>query len=189
MSIESASGQGTKITLIVPLEQTQLRWDGVPPAGKSGFGPIEKRTFDTAETEDALQNIHSRNLRQTSVSRVLLVDDHALLRQGLRTVLEEYADVEVVGEATDGAHAVILAKSLKPDVVIMDVNMPRLDGIEATRQLKKELPGTIVIGLSVDNNKAVVELMREAGAVCYLTKDVASEQLHDTIVQALRLTT
>ena len=191
MSIESAPGHGAKITLIVPLERTPLRWDGVRPAGKSEFGQasIEKRTFDTAETEDVLQNIHSRNLRQTSVSRVLLVDDHTLLRQGLRTVLEDYADVEVVGEATDGEQAVRLAKSLKPDVVIMDVNMPRLDGIEATRRLNKELPNTIVIGLSVDNNEEVEKLMRDAGAVCFLTKDVASEQLHDTIVQALRPTT
>jgi CheY-like chemotaxis protein len=191
VSIESAPGQGTKITLIVPLERTPLKWDGVRPAGKSDFGRalVEQRTVDTVETKDALQDIISRNLRQTSVSRVLLVDDHALLRQGLRTVLEEHADIEVVGEATDGAHAVILAKSLKPDVVIMDVSMPRMDGIEATRQLNKELPGTIVIGLSVDSNKAVAELMREAGAVSFLTKDVASEKLHETIVHALRSTT
>jgi len=190
MSIESAPEQGTRITLIVPLERTPLKWGGVRPAGKSDYGQalVEQRTFDTAETEDALPDIISRDIRQTSVSRVLLVDDHALLRQGLRKVLEEYADIEVVGEATDGAHAVILAKSLKPDIVIMDVNMPRMDGIEATRQLKKELPGTIFIGLSVDNNEAVEEAMREAGAVSFLTKDVASEQLHETIVQALRLT-
>ena len=78
------------------------------------------------------------------MTRVLLVDDHALLRQGIRTVLHEYEDIEVVGEATDGVQAVTLAKSLNPDVVIMDVNMPAMDGIEATRQLKTELPGTIV---------------------------------------------
>ena len=190
ISIESAPGQGTKITLIVPLEWRPLNRDSVLPAGRNIFGPdsVEQRTFDTAETEEPPQDIPSRNLLQPSVSRVLLVDDHALLRQGLRTVLEEYADIEVVGEATDGEQAVILAKSLKPDVVIMDVNMPRMDGIEATRRMTKELPGTIVIGLSVNNDKEVENVMRGAGAVSFLTKDIASQQLHDTIVQALRLT-
>ena len=189
--IESAPGQGTRITLTVPVEWRPLNSEVVLATGKSGSGraSVEQRTFDTAETEAGLQDILSRNLRQTSVSRVLLVDDHALFRQGLRTVLEDYADIEVIGEATDGEHAVILAKSLKPDVVIMDINMPRMDGIEATRRLNKELPGTIVIGLSVNNGKEVEKAMREAGAVFFLTKDVASEQLHDTITQALRLTT
>ena len=86
-----------------------------------------------------------------------------MLREGIRTVLEEYTDIEVVGEATDGEQALILAKFLNPDVVIMDVNMPRVDGIEATRQLKKEMPGTIVIGLSVDNSKQVEGAMRRRG--------------------------
>jgi len=179
MSIESALGQGTKITLSVPLEEKSLDRNGVWPTGKS----------NKMETEVALPDIHSRNPRPTSVSRVLLVDDHVLLRQGLRTVLEEYADIEVVGEATDGEDAVRLAKSIKPDVVIMDINMPHMDGIEATRRLNKELPGTIVIGLSISNEKEMEKALREAGAVSFLTKDVATEQLHDTIVQALRLTT
>jgi len=83
---------------------------------------------------------------------------------------------------------VMLAKSLQPDVVIMDVNMPGVDGIEATRQLKMEQPTIVVIGLSVHNNRQVEEVMREAGAVSFLTKDAAIEQLRETIVQALRLT-
>lgn len=188
MSIESAPGHGTKITLIVPLEWRPLNRDSVLHVGKNDLGPasVEQRRFDTAETEEPLQDIPSRNLLQTSVARVLLVDDHTLLRQGIRAVLQEHPDIEVVGEATDGEQAVILAKSLKPDVVIMDINMPRMDGIEATRRLNKELPRTIVIGLSVNNDKEVEKAMREAGAVSFLTKDVASEQLHDTIVQVLR---
>lgn len=132
--------------------------------------------------------IPSPDVRKTATTRVLLVDDHAMLRQGLRTVLDEYADIEVVGEAMNGEQAVTLAKSLRPDVVIMDVNMPGMDGIEATRQLKRELPATIVVGLSVANTKHVEEVMLNAGAVAFLTKDAAIEQLHETIVQALRST-
>lgn len=184
MILVSAPGQGTRVTLIVPHEETPLDRHGFLPESKSEYGPasVEQLAFDPAETEDALQG--SLNLREASVTRVLLVDDHAMLRHGLRTVMEEYADIVVVGEATDGLQAVFLTKSLKPDVVIMDVNMPRLDGIEATRRLKKELPGTSVIGLSVSNNKEVEKAMRNAGAVSFLTKDVAIEQLHEAILQA-----
>jgi DNA-binding NarL/FixJ family response regulator len=109
-----------------------------------------------------------------------------MVRQGLRTVLEAYSDLEVVGEAANGEQAVTLAKSLSPEVVIMDINMPGMDGIEATRLLKQEQPETIVIGLSVHNSVQVEQVMREAGAVSFLPKDAAIEQLHETIQQALR---
>ena len=79
-------------------------------------------------------------------------------------MLDEYDDIEIVGEAADGEQAVTLAKSLHPDIVIMDVNMPGLDGIEATRQLKRERPDILVIGLSVDSSKQVEDVMRGAGA-------------------------
>jgi DNA-binding NarL/FixJ family response regulator len=100
--------------------------------------------------------------------------------------MEGYADIQVVGEATNGEQAVMLAKSLHPDIVIMDINMPGMDGIEATRRLKLEQPETMVIGLSVHNNWQVEEAIREAGAVSFLAKDAAIEQLHETIQHALR---
>jgi DNA-binding NarL/FixJ family response regulator len=113
------------------------------------------------------------------------VDDHAMVRQGLRSVLDAYADIQVVGEARDGVEAVKSVEKLRPRVVVMDVNMPKMNGIEATIQIKTKWPEITVIGISVnvgdDNNDA----MQRAGAVTLLTKEAAVEQLHDTIVQVV----
>jgi DNA-binding NarL/FixJ family response regulator len=109
-----------------------------------------------------------------------------MLRQGVRTLLEGYPDIEVVGEASSGEQALLLAKSLHPTIVIMDINMPGMDGIEATRRLKIERPETMVIGLSVHNDWQIEAAMREAGAVSFLAKDAAIEQLHEAIQVAIR---
>ena len=79
--------------------------------------------------------------------RVLVVDDHLMVRQGLKAILNAYADIELVGEAGNGEEAVRLVDQLRPAVVVMDLNLPMLDGIEATRQIKSRYPETIVIGL------------------------------------------
>ncbi len=186
MSIVSAPGQGTQVTLVVPLEKPSTSGSH-PSAGHSEFSrtPIAQPGFDSVKNTDALQSITPPHLR-TSITRLLLVDDHTLLRQGLRSALEEYADLEVVGEAADGEQVLSLARSLQPDIVIMDINMPVVDGIEATRRLQRELPNIRVIGLSVDDNKQVEELMRNAGAVSFLTKDTAIEQIHEAIVQVIQ---
>lgn len=182
MSIESEPRQGTKVTLIVPLEKP-LPVSDSPTANEPEFPHAS--TVDARHHEDAPQSLSTQPSTTTMV-RVLLVDDHTLLRQGLRSVLDEYDDIDIVGEAADGEQAVTLAKSLHPDIVIMDVNMPCIDGIEATRQLKRERPDILVIGLSVDNSKQVEEVMRGAGAVSFLTKDAAIEQLHEIILQVLQ---
>ncbi|MEO6308621.1 MAG: response regulator [Nitrospiraceae bacterium] len=191
MSVVSAPGQGTKVTLVVPHEEMSLEQANFQRAPESKLRQVSPAPseFHTAENGDALRGLSSQNASKTSPTRVLLVDDHTMVRQGLRKVLEEYTDMEVVGEATDGEQGVTLAKSLTPDVVIMDVNMPGVSGIAATHQLMRELPHTIVIGLSVDNNKEVEKAMRDAGAISFLTKDAAIEQLYETILQALRLPT
>lgn len=113
--------------------------------------------------------------------QVLLVDDHPLVRQGLRSVLETYDDLHVVAEARDGMEAVKLVADLHPRVVVMDINMPRLNGIDATVHIKAHWPETTVIGISVntDNNGA----MKRAGAATVVPKDKAFDQLHDAIVQ------
>jgi CheY-like chemotaxis protein len=116
--------------------------------------------------------------------RVLLVDDHAMVREGLRSILESYQDLEVVGEAGDGMEAIKLARTRHPDVVVMDINMPRLDGIAATRQIKHDLPSTAVIGISVQDSSQIERAMLSAGAAKFLTKDRAASQLHDAILQA-----
>lgn len=108
---------------------------------------------------------------------ILLVDDHQLMRQGLRALLEREDDLCVVGEAADGQSALELAPRLRPDLVLMDVSMPGLNGIEATRRLLTLLPRTRVIGLSMNGDRRYVQAMFEAGAWGYLLKNSASEEL------------
>lgn len=116
--------------------------------------------------------------------RVLLADDHKILRQGLAGLLAEEPGIEVVGEASDGAMAVEMAAAMRPDVVVMDITMPRLSGIEATRRITRELPGVRVIGLSMHSEADMAAALREAGAVGYLTKGGPSEALIEAIRSA-----
>jgi len=130
----------------------------------------------------------SHVMRSSSPSRwrVLLVDDHAMVRQGLRSILETYQDLEVVAEAADGMDAVESALSKQPDVVIMDINLPRLNGIDATRRIKKEAPATVVIGLSVQYSSQTHAALIEAGASALLSKEQATEDLYRTITRFLK---
>ncbi len=109
--------------------------------------------------------------------RVLLVDDHQALREGLKSLFEDEADIEVVGEASDGEAAVVMTKRVRPDLVVMDVTMPKMNGIEATRVLTREFPRVRVIGLSMHEKQDVAKSMLEAGASAYLPKDVPSRML------------
>jgi len=113
--------------------------------------------------------------------RVLLVDDHAMVRQGLRSILDGYPNLDIIAEAGDGEEAITLARLLKPDLIVMDVNMPRLDGIEATRRIREELPSTYVVGLSVNEAEHIVKSMKAAGAAAFLTKESAADHLYETI--------
>jgi DNA-binding NarL/FixJ family response regulator len=117
----------------------------------------------------------------TNKVRVLLVDDHAMVRQGLRSVLDGYPDVEVIGEAADGHEAIALAEQFLPAVVVMDINMPRMSGTEATARITERWPHTVVIGLSVQANGEAQEAMRKAGAVMLLTKEAAVDRLYEAI--------
>jgi PAS domain S-box-containing protein len=128
---------------------------------------------------------HVMRSSQPSRWRVLLVDDHAMVRQGLRSILETYPDLEVVAEAADGMDAVERALSKEPDVVVMDINLPRLNGIDATRRIKKEAPATVVIGLSVHYSSQTHTALIEAGASALLSKEQATEDLYRTITRFL----
>ena len=119
---------------------------------------------------------------QTKKIRVLLADDHAILRKGVRMLIDAQPDLEVVGEAKTGREAIHEARELKPDVVVMDVSMPELNGIEGTRQICDELPHTKVIGLSMHRDSVYVREILRAGARGYLLKD--SED--DDLVRAIR---
>ena len=117
--------------------------------------------------------------------RVLVVDDYRLLRQELRNILSFHREFTVVGEAVDGAHAYELAHQLQPDVILMDVHMPHMNGIEATRRIKRTLPQVMIIGLSVNTSVAAAAEMNAAGASGYLGKDTAPENLYRAIHAAL----
>jgi DNA-binding NarL/FixJ family response regulator len=118
--------------------------------------------------------------------RVLLVDDQAMFREGLRTLFSVQADLEVVGEAANGEEAVELATRLRPDVVLMDLRMPVLDGVAATRRIGENRPECRVIVLTTfDDDEAVFEGLR-AGAVGYLLKDASSKKLFEAVRAAAR---
>lgn len=114
--------------------------------------------------------------------RILLADDHRILRDGLRALIEQHADMEVVAQAEDGRTAVRLVREHQPDVAIMDIGMPELNGMEATRQIAGRVPGVKVIALSIHAERWYVAGMFQAGASGYLLKNCAFEEL----VQAIR---
>jgi PAS domain S-box-containing protein len=165
--IDSRVGRGTSVTLVCPITFSQ----------RAGFSqPIES-------APDKIFTVpHSRPPRSI---RVLLADDHAMVRQGIRALLERHDDLTVVGEAWDGQHACELAEALNPDVIVMDANMPHLDGIEATRRIKQRHLHIVIIGLSVQSAAQVANSMLQAGANRYLTKESAGDQLYETIMAAV----
>ncbi|HKQ40173.1 MAG TPA: response regulator [Verrucomicrobiae bacterium] len=124
-----------------------------------------------------------RNRARTAEApiRVLIVDDNELMREGLRKVLGEQQDLHVVGEASNGELAVSLARRLKPDVVLMDVNMPGMDGIEATRRIHRQVRSTCVIGFSIHEDKYTAEAIKRAGASAYVTKQENPDKLYEVI--------
>ena len=114
-------------------------------------------------------------------STILLVDDHPVFRQGLRQIIEKEKDLKVVGEAGDGLEAIDRFRDLSPDIVVMDINMPSLDGIKATRQILSEYPDTKVVALSVHSGKQFVRDMIQAGAAGYLLKESIPEEMIEGI--------
>src|SRR3972149_3184055 len=104
-------------------------------------------------------------------TRILIADDHAMLREGMRNLLQQEKDFDLVGEATDGEEAVIMAKELKPDIIIMDIVMPRLNGVEATKQIKQVSPATALLILTAYSDIRYIIGLLEAGACGYLLKN------------------
>jgi DNA-binding NarL/FixJ family response regulator len=109
--------------------------------------------------------------------RVLLVDDHIIVRQAVRLLLENESDIEVIGEASNGRQAVELTRRFHPEVVLMDIRMPEMDGIEATRIIHADAPATCVIGLSMFQHDLQGEAIRDAGAMAYVTKSAPTAEL------------
>ncbi len=118
-----------------------------------------------------------------STIKILIADDHAVVRDGTRQILEQEPDLEVIAEAADGAEAIKLAGSTRPDVAIIDISMPGIDGIEATRQIKKLYPSIAVLILSAYDDDQFVFSLLEAGAAGYLLKSVRGRELIEAVRQ------
>ena len=167
LEIESSPGLGMVSRLILPLRTALVEEDGDRPVAP-----------DLTSKQESVS--------EEARIRVLLVDDHPMIREGLRGLLFVHDDLAVVGEACDGEQALALTDKLRPDCVIMDVNMPRMDGIEATRRLKAAFAGTAVIGLSVNSSREVEVAMRRAGVDHFLSKEAPIDQIYHTILAAAR---
>jgi CheY-like chemotaxis protein len=125
---------------------------------------------------------YSTPARQKAGIPVLLVDDHVMVRQGLRSVMEGFPNIEIVGEASNGNEALKLVEKRRPAVVLMDINMPKLNGIEATAKIKREHPDIAVIGLSVNAESSNQEAMKKAGASMLLPKEAVVDELYNAIM-------
>jgi PAS domain S-box-containing protein len=172
LEIESAPGQGMTSRLILPLAELAPVSNGQTPGHCQEDGNLPDDERHPAVKDGRI--------------RVLLVDDHTIVREELRALLYLHEDVIVVGEAGDGEQAILLADKLRPDCVIMDVNMPGMDGMEATRRIKAAFAETAVIGISVNTSQEMMAAMRRAGADAFLSKEAPTEDLHHTIVTMTR---
>ena len=127
----------------------------------------------------------TKSLGEGRKARLIIADDHDLVREGLRAVLSGEADLEVVGEAKDGQEALRMCRSLKPDLVLMDVRMPKSDGLEATRAIKGEMPGVSVVMVTLHENPDYLLEAIRAGAAGYILKDAEGERLAGAVRRTL----
>jgi CheY-like chemotaxis protein/two-component sensor histidine kinase len=166
MRIRSKPGGGSSFELSVP---DHSDWEG---DGKDSTDQMER----TAGGEEEAGGAGAEPPERARI-RVLLVDDHEVMRQGLATLLDDLEDIEVVGHAGDGREAIECAERLRPDVVIMDLAMPVMDGVMATQELKSRMPDVQIIGLSMFDEEEMGRRMLAAGAEAFLSKTGPSEQL------------
>ncbi|MFO7612897.1 MAG: PAS domain S-box protein [Clostridia bacterium] len=158
--IESSPGNGASLSLIVPLEAKEEKKN-------EAIREIKTEHKTTEKGEDRI--------------RVLVVDDHTVVRQGISALLGFHSDIEIVGEADDGQEAVEKARQLHPDVILMDISMPMMDGIQATRIIRSELPFVRIVGLSMHDNQDQADQMIQAGASAYCPKDGSTDELLSAI--------
>lgn len=185
MAIDSASGQGTSIRLYAPLYNTAASAD--PASDGPGEGREESKGPEPASGPADRPEARSEDEKPRSRPiRVLLVDDHKLVRQGLVQLIELEHNIEVIAEAADGQQAHEQAQQHRPDVVVMDITMPNMNGVEATKRILQSLPQTKVIALSMHEADGMAKTMRDAGACDYVTKDRAAEELIEAVRRCVR---
>jgi CheY-like chemotaxis protein len=159
--IDTAPGKGSCFTLSVPL---------------NAIDPYEPAKQIPSARQDSLLNM-SGSVTNTSGTRVLFADDHRVMRQGLIKLIIGQPDIQVIGEAANGAEALEQALHFRPDVIVMDISMPEMDGIEATRRIKAELPEVRVIGLTMHDDDQLIGAMKQAGAEVVLRKTVSAAKM------------
>lgn len=113
--------------------------------------------------------------------KIIIVDDHIMLRDGIKNVVNDINDFEIIGETGDGYEAISLAKILKPDIILMDISLPNINGIEVTRRIKKDHPNIKIIGLTMHDNEEYLSQMLQAGASGYIIKKAAASELQEAI--------
>ena len=150
------------------------------------FETIQKELRNTKKDSTNARNEGNKSLNETRVIRVLIADDHAVVRQGLRMFIDLQDDMEVVGEGTNGGEAIELALKLKPDVVLLDLVMPEIDGVEATNKIKAAYPEARILILTSfgEDNKIIPAI--QAGAQGYLLKDIRPDQLVQSVREAYK---
>ena len=181
LDVDSRPGEGATITMRLPLTRGKSAGDGMP--GDRFLAAAEgKRLSEESIFQIANPPFHPP---PGNTIRLLLVDDHTMVRQGLRSLLESYEDVMIVGEAANGEEAIELVEQLRPALVVMDLNMPKKNGIEATARIKARWPETVVIGLSVQAGEEARRAILNAGGAVLLTKEAAVDELYRTIREVL----
>jgi len=168
LRVESTPGQGTRVRAIVPAE---IRVTTLQP---------------TVQPTSAATHLLRRDFTpRNGPARVLVADDHAIFREGLVALMKQEPRLTVVAEAADGEQAVELARQLLPDIVLLDINMPKLSGVEAARIISRENPNVRIVGLSMHQQEDMAETMSAAGAVAYVTKAEASDALLEILRKLL----
>ena len=164
LDIQSAPGKGAQFSLIMPR--------GDPPRPATGGA---KASRHDAVWQERL--MYDSSDRTSKPLRILIADDHAVARAGIRGLFSKSPLLQVVGEAANGVEAISQAMALQPDVIVMDVSMPQMNGIEATREIHGALPHIQIVGLSTYSDEDTERSMREAGAEAYFTKNDVSDRL------------